>query len=267
MPIQSDGPAPYTAPKAVIDFIEAYRQRGLQVPFTHDVLVKAGVSETLAPRTITSLKLLGLVTEDGQPTVQLTDLRKAPADDFKPRVAALIRDVYAEVFSYVDPVVDPHERIRDGFRSYTPVGQQGRMVTLFLGLCEYAGLIPPSPERKKGAAGGAATRRPSRGPRVRAPKAETAPDRQTVRTADTGWMTSGGILTPEVRIGLGGAAPGGHQLVQGLLRELPPVGARWPKDKMNTWLELQRAVFNVLYEITDATRPSEASGDQDGESR
>lgn len=264
MPIQSDGPAPYTAPKAVIDFIEAYRRRGLQVPFTAEVLVKAGVSDTLAPRTLTSLKLLGLVTENGQPTQQLADLRKAPEDEFKPRVAALIQDVYAEVFSYVDPVADPPERIRDGFRSYTPVGQQTRMVTLFLGLCEYAGLIPPSPERKAGAAGGAATRRPNRTPRARTAKAETAPEQPPARPAETTWLAPGGLMTPEVRFGV--PAAGGHQLVQGLLRELPPVGARWPKAKLDAWLELQRAVFNVLYEITDAERPSQASHDQGGES-
>lgn len=251
MPIQSDGPAPYTAPKAVIGFIEAYRQRGLQVPFTQDVLVKAGVSETLAPRTMTSLKLLSLVTENGDPTQQLMDLRKAPEVEFKPRVAALIRDVYAEVFSYVDPSADPQERIRDGFRSYTPVGQQGRMVTLFLGLCEYAGLVPSSAERKASAAGGAATRRQNRAPRLRPQLVVTGRDPAAERVTDPAWPS---------------LLPGGHPLIQGLLRELPPVGAQWPHEKVRAWLELQRAVFNLLYEITDAERPARIPDDQRGES-
>src|ERR1051326_5611057 len=133
-PIVSDGPAPYTAPKAVIDFVEAFRKRGLQTPFTLDRLIKAGVSETLAPRTLLSLKLLGLVSENGQPTPQLIDLQKAAEDQYKARFEALVRVVYAEVFSYVDPAADPQERVRDAFRSYKPIGQQGRMVTLFFGL-------------------------------------------------------------------------------------------------------------------------------------
>ncbi|MGH3036487.1 MAG: DUF5343 domain-containing protein [Gaiellaceae bacterium] len=252
MPIQSDGPAPYTAPKAVIDLIEAYRGRGLQTPFTQDVLIKAGVSETLAPRTFTALKLLGLIEDSGEPTQQFVDLRKAPEDEFKDRFAAIIRGAYAEVFSYVDPAMDPIARVRDAFRSYTPIGQQPRMVTLFLGLSEYAGIIPPDPERKAKSAAGAATR---------GPRAQRSNTRQR----------SGGTLEPRTpdTVPVGATLPldtlfppknqpvaaGGHPLIQGLLRELPPVGATWPESKLKTWLETQRAVFNLLYKIEQREAP------------
>ncbi len=253
MTIQSDGPAPYTAPKAIISLVEAYRTRGLTTPFTVDVLIKAGVSETLAPRTLNSLKLLGLIDEAGEPTPQFVDLRKAGQDDFQPRLQALLREAYAEVFSYVDPATDAHQRIRDAFRSYTPFGQQGRMVTLFLGLCEYAGLIEASAEPQ-----GSRGRTPATAPRERTTAARELttriiqPNPRRIREARA---YGGGYEAP---------SPGGHQLIQGLLRELPPVGGTWQASKRDAWLELQRAVFNVLYTIEDGD-PVSAPG-QGGES-
>src|SRR5947208_287037 len=101
MPIHADGPAPYTAPKAVLDLISVYRSRGLQTPFTLDVLTRAGVSETLAPRTLQSLKLLDLIDENGDPTPAFVELRKAPEESFQERLAAIIHAAYAEIFSYV----------------------------------------------------------------------------------------------------------------------------------------------------------------------
>ena len=43
MTIQTDGNAPYTSPSSIIQVVEGYRSRGLQTPFTVDVLQKAGV--------------------------------------------------------------------------------------------------------------------------------------------------------------------------------------------------------------------------------
>jgi hypothetical protein len=42
---------------------------------------------------------------------------------------------------------DDETRIRDAFRSYQPLAQQARMVTLFRGLCTAAGLVAEKPVR------------------------------------------------------------------------------------------------------------------------
>src|SRR5688500_10520725 len=113
MSVTANGNAPYTSPSAIVTVIERYRDRGLQTPFKTDVLVKAGVAEGLAPRTLQALELLDLIDGEGEPTDQFTALRQAPQADFQERFAALLRGAYSEVFSFIDPQQDGRDRIRD----------------------------------------------------------------------------------------------------------------------------------------------------------
>jgi hypothetical protein len=142
MALQPDGPGAYAPPRAVIGIIERWRERGVPTPITGDTLVRASVTtDSLAPRTLQTLRLLDLIDDSGQPTDEFMELRKVPSDQYKERLAALLRVAYADVLAHVDPTTDDYERIRDGFRVYSPPGLRDRMVTLFLGLAEYAGLI------------------------------------------------------------------------------------------------------------------------------
>jgi Family of unknown function (DUF5343) len=242
MTIRSDGNAPYTSPSAIVQVLEGFRSRGLQTPFTLDVLQKAGVSKSLAPRTMQALALLDLIGDDGMPTEAFEALRKAGADEFKDRFAALLRAAYAEVFSYVDPTQDSRERIRDAFRSYVPVAQQERMVTLFLGLCAYAGITDEEPPRRRAQ------------PQAR-PRRE---ERKTIGATSSGRAGADLVVGgPQFGSGFFEIKPtptqaGGHPLIQGLLRELPPVGSAWPREKMNDWLAAQQTIFNLLYKIADS---------------
>ena len=142
MPVTKDRPAPYAPAKTILDILERYRQRGLPPPIDSETLSRAGVPETLLPRVIQSLRALDLITEDGQPTPTFEGIRLAPEAEYKKRLEDWLRGTYADIFSFVDPAKDGDVRIRDAFRSYQPIGQQDRMVTLFVGLCTAAGLIP-----------------------------------------------------------------------------------------------------------------------------
>jgi hypothetical protein len=124
-----------------LSVIDRARDRGLPTPVTKDVLLRAGVSDSLVPRTLQSLQLLELINEDGTWTQNLETLRRSPEAEVNTRLAEIIRSVYADVFQYVDPAKDSGTQIRDAFRSYAPHGQQDRMVTLFLGMCQRAGIV------------------------------------------------------------------------------------------------------------------------------
>jgi len=128
----------------VLSVIDRYRERGLPAPISLDVLTRTGITDSLAPRTLQALKLLDLITEDGNPTATLETLRRAPSADFQARMQDFVRTAYAEVLSYVDPAKDSLEQMRDAFRPYVPHGQQVRMLSLFVGLVEAAGMREPA---------------------------------------------------------------------------------------------------------------------------
>jgi hypothetical protein len=141
MPIQPNGPAPYTPAATILSVVDRARDRGLPNPVSKDVLIRSGVAETLVPRTFHALQLLELINEEGAWTENLESLRRAPESELQTRFAEIVRVVYGDAFQYIDPSKDSATAIRDAFRSYKPHGQQERMVMLFLGLCQRAGIL------------------------------------------------------------------------------------------------------------------------------
>lgn len=166
MPIQPDGEAPYNSAPATIAIIERFRAGTLQTPVTLDVLRRAGTHESLVRRTLKALRLLELIDESGHPTEQFKVLAKVRPDEYKDAFAGYLRSVYKDVFTYTDPADGNLDAITNAFWGYKPPGQRDTMVRLFLGLCEYAGLIPeqkpkkyqPAPGVRKSKAATTATR-------------------------------------------------------------------------------------------------------------
>lgn len=151
MAVRTETPGPYAPPTTTLQVIEKYRNHGLQTPFDQEVLLRAGVTESLTNRTLQTLTTLDLIDSEGEPTETLRGIAEAPEAEYQARLADAIRAAYDEVFQYVDPATATETQIRDAFRVYNPRGQQGRMVTLFVGLCQAAGIIseaPPRPAKK-----------------------------------------------------------------------------------------------------------------------
>lgn len=221
MPLKPNGNAPYAPPSAVTNILDAYRDRGLGTPVTADVLVRAGVTESLAPRTLQALRLLELIDKDGQPTDQFAALRQARGEEFNTVGQEWLRGVFAEVLQYADPSTAGIDRLTEAFRGYSPNGQRVRMATLLVGLWEYVGLPVPKPER------GATTTAPSR-----KPSAPTAKKRTPTPPAPT---PASGDLPPAL---------------VGMLQQIPRGGAGWTVERRGQFLTAFAGVLDFSVPIT-----------------
>jgi len=222
MSIRSGDPAPYAPPATVLQVLASLRDRGLTTPITSDVLLRAGISESLVPRTLRSLVGLELIEGDGRLTPAMEALRRTPSSDFKARLAEHVRAVYEEVFQFTDPATDDPKRIADAFRVYEPIGQRSRMVTLFLGLCEAAGIIPEGTIRRS------------------APTPSNAVARKSLPLKRQN--ERGNDLQPRVGAAASASVP---PAIAGLLASLPVQGQGWTKKERDQWVN----VFNTVLDF------------------
>jgi hypothetical protein len=196
----------------------------LATPFNAEVLMRAGVSESLVPRVLKSLEVLELIDGEGNPTPYLEALRRATSEEYKPKLAEIVKAVYAEVFQFADPTKDDMNRIADAFRAFNPIGQRGRMVTLFMGLCEEAGIVTPSSKKA-----GQKTGQVSVGATINVRKRA---GQETSRPASVKY---------NVRADHGGLVPEG---VLGFIRDI-----RWQEGASKEQREKLRTTFGVLLEL------------------
>lgn len=227
MAVTADRPAPYAPTKAILGIIDRYRH-GLRPPITTDVLARAGISDSLISRTLQTLITLDLINEDGAPTPTLEGIRMAPEAEYKKRLEDWVKGVYADVFSYVDPTRDDETRIRDAFRTYQPVAQQPRMVSLFQGLCAAAGLAP----EKTSATSRPAPSSAGTAPRLRAYARSVVAE----RPKDASKHKSDSSLP----------AP-----LAGLLASLPPAEEGWTSADREKFMTTFRAVLDYSIPIIE----------------
>jgi hypothetical protein len=95
----------------------------------------------------------------GAPSETFERLRLAPHAEFQTRLGEWLNTTYSDVLAYLNPATATEMDLRDAFRNYKPIGQQGRMVSLFSGLYAAAGIGPekdgsgrkPRPKKADGA--------------------------------------------------------------------------------------------------------------------
>lgn len=235
MPVTRDQPAPYAPASAVLGLIERHRNKGLPSPVDEDVLARAGISPSLIGRTLQALSILDLVTEDGKPSDVLEGIRLAPEAEYQQRLRDWLNSAYADALQFVDPETADEIQIRDAFRSYKPVGQQNRMVTLFMGLFAAAGVGPERPASVRKVP----VRKPSAQPVARAPA---------------------GVKAGLAKVAVAAYAnPGLPPALSGLLASLPANGSGWTKAERDRFATTFGAVLDFCYPVRAAEPQKQAA--------
>ncbi|MGI8872028.1 MAG: DUF5343 domain-containing protein [Candidatus Limnocylindria bacterium] len=137
---EEDQRRPYAAAANVLAVLDRARRVNLPERINADFFGLVGIPEVSRGRVTEALRFLGITDEDGRPTDLLRSYARAPDDETRDLLAAIVRDAYAEDFARLDPATDPQSRIIAAFRRYQPRSQSPRMVMLFLGLSRAAGL-------------------------------------------------------------------------------------------------------------------------------
>jgi hypothetical protein len=244
MPVTADKPAPYAPASAIVSLIERHRNKGLPSPVDADILARAGISESLIPRTLQSLQTLDLIDAEGKVTPVMEGLRLAPEAEYNARMTEWLNAAYHDALQFIDPAVDDEIRIRDAFRSYIPTGQQSRMVTTFIGLYAAAGIRADRPRPT-----------PRATTRERPASNNNKPAPRPVRR--------GQISNPP-------SPPPPHTelppALAGLLSSLPSSGISWTKAERDRFMVTFGAVLDFCYPVDNRPkRKAEQENDEEGD--
>lgn len=145
--------APYGTATGITTVLDTFRETGLGGnKITTAFIKRFSMGEEVARRVALSMRLLDLIDDEGVPTKNLLAFKQAPTGEYKKVFANQLYDAYATEFAVLgrDLAGKTKTQIEDAFRHFKPDTLRDRMVTCFLGLCEYAEIIPLSAKAKPG---------------------------------------------------------------------------------------------------------------------
>lgn len=233
---------PYAPPTAVVGVIRQLRNRGLTEPVTSSSLQQVGVSPGNAARTLQTLRFLGLVGDEGNITNTFKRLKQAKTDEYPATLAEVLHGTYHSVFNVVDPAEDEMIQIEDAFRLFEPSKQRGRMVTLFLGLCHEAELVPedrapkvqPQPRQQRST--GQRTKRTTPPEKSRQPEQPPAEETQGDKAEETARDYP---LTAR-----------DYPLVKAVVSQLPESGV-WTQKRRDLWVQAMTSAVDLTVEVKE----------------
>lgn len=223
--------APYAPVSNVLSVIRRLRQRGLPDVLTTQELPRLGVPEGNVTRTLAALRFLGLIDDENRRTEIFNRLGRASTGEYPEILAEILKAAYSPVFGIVDPAEATDIQLNDAFRSFAPQAQRNRMIVLFTGLCQEAGIRTGGPPEER--------------TRAKNPRGERNTPPQNGRhrppvTQSNGSRSSGPLNGTKSR----------YYVIHALVDSLPSSG-EWTEGEYDLWLAALEANVRYLIRVVD----------------
>jgi len=188
---------------------------------------RVGISESTANRAIAALQYLGLVNDDNRPTDTWKAIATSTANDYPKVLEGILRNAYPSIFElHANPAGAADTEIFDAFIKSEPLNQRSRMVTLFRGLCQEAGLMSGDPKTKKPVIKQTSAKSNDK------PKTDTQKSNPPATTINPSLKWYNDLAT--------------------LMGRLPnPDNAKWTKDERERWLAALQSMLDLLIETVE----------------
>jgi hypothetical protein len=230
--------APYAPADNVISVISRIREGGIPNPLTAKQMVRLSIPEGNASRVLQTIRFLELIDDEGGHTEQLERIKRSSSQDYPLVLSDILKASYKDVFAIIpNPDGTPLDRLEDAFRHYEPSKQRGRMVSLFIKLCQTAGIITTIEQQ-----GSRVTRKP-RSPQPngrngtgtgRPTKPEAPPSQSAEKQAFATHAVSN------------------YALLEVILQQLPPQ-RQWTQTRREKWLQAFTTSVDLLIDVLPET--------------
>lgn len=234
--------APYVSFATLKNAVERMGREG-GVPSQVDRSYLANLPGSTQTQLIGAMKWLDLVDDQLKPRPMLEKLVEGDEAGRKETFEVLLRERYPKQVGL--PPLATQGQLEAAFRDMGLSGSTMRKaVAFYLAAAKFAEL-PLSPHFKT--------------PRASTPPGERRPRRP--RQAGTPSASGDGpaaVPAPH-------ASRAHHPLIEGLIQELPPVGAAFPQAKQEDWLQLAKVTFRMIYRTDEGPRHHDEEPDVEDE--
>jgi hypothetical protein len=242
--------APYAPLANVVGLIRRRREKGLPEILNTDKLTQLGIPDGNISRTLQALRFLNLIDEEGRQLASFNRLATAKENEYPNVLADIIRSAYHDAFAIIgtNPNDVTDRELVDAFRVYQPETQRNRMIILFRGLCQEAGLLaggpPETRTRKRTGTSGKPSSPYSNGAKKPQPEPKDTVFESEPYQVSTQQASQSETVTPIT-------STEEYAIMQGVLRKLPFAKRAWTQTQREKWLKAVAANVDMLFELED----------------